>query len=156
MPRPAKVVAPETLAGAFVALLARDLSPAHLAKISVKNACSAGDVCASHDYTDPNMVMSEAFEILVGREPFGELDEDGDISLWNAAWKIAKSVYLSDPVTLAQLAQEFADWCRSQDLPHVDADDLIVSEISDEQRQWLSRFICRWEAVEAYGPKVAA
>lgn len=32
MPRLAKVVTSETLAGAFVALLARDLSPAQLAK----------------------------------------------------------------------------------------------------------------------------
>lgn len=156
MPRPAKVVTPETLAGAFVALLARDLSPVQLAKVGVINAHNEGDACASHDYTDANMVMSEAFEALVGREPFGEQEEDGDILLWNAAWTVAKKDHLSNPVTIEQLTVEFGDWCKSQDLPHIDADDLIVGDISHEQRQWLSRFIALWEAVEAIGVEVAA
>lgn len=46
-------------------------------------------VCHTHDFMDANMPMSDAFERVVGHEVDGNNDED--VSLWNAAWDIAKA-----------------------------------------------------------------
>jgi len=91
----------------FAELMAEDISPTALHTIRLRNASPeyAGDICATHDFCDANMVMLEAFEQVIGREPaFLEgTDEagnhspegDADMRLWGAAWNHAKAAHLT-------------------------------------------------------------
>jgi hypothetical protein len=44
-------------------------------------------ICATHDFLDANVPMSEAFKSVTGREI--ELQNQEDVHLWNRAWKTA-------------------------------------------------------------------
>lgn len=74
------------LAGAFAALMKRDLTAAEFAEMRQRNTTERyGDgVCASHDFCDANMVMLEAFQTLFGRDP--DMDSDaGAVIRYNVA-----------------------------------------------------------------------
>ena len=54
--------------------------------------------CPTHDFMDANMPMEEAFEKVMGRDI--ALQDDGDLSLWNAAWDWARNrmFFLGQPL----------------------------------------------------------
>tara|TARA_Y100000310_G_scaffold289139_1_gene315330 strand:- start:311 stop:838 length:528 start_codon:yes stop_codon:yes gene_type:complete len=89
---------PEAIAAEFSAIV-RDELGEHLEAINKKNADNAPDLCATHDYCDANMLMLEAFEKVMFREPFSgialeegicsEGDTQRDCDLLNAAWTIS-------------------------------------------------------------------
>ena len=45
---------------------------------------------------------------------------------------------------------EWEEWCRSEDLPIMPADDLFLSvTLSDDQIEYVQRFIVRWNALQS-------
>lgn len=56
--------------------------------IQLNNTEHYSTCCATHNYCDANMPMSDAFEEVVGREI--NLQSEEDIMLWNMAWKRAR------------------------------------------------------------------
>lgn len=93
------IITPDELAAEFARQLQQDLEPWEWAEVLRRNASPeyTEGVCASHDFCDSNMTMLDAFEVLHKREmvmdatPAGEVDR----ALWNAAWDIAKTKYLT-------------------------------------------------------------
>jgi hypothetical protein len=85
------------LGAAFVAVLKDWLTADDFAEMQEVNATpdftAPNGPCASHNYCDANMAMSEAFEVALGREPDVFDQDDGaegpDVTLWNAAWNLA-------------------------------------------------------------------
>ena len=88
--------AERVLALEFVTQLKACLSADQLAEIRKRNATPqySGDVCASHDFIDANMVMNDAFEKVVGREL--DAQNGADCVLWSKAWDIAKREFLTE------------------------------------------------------------
>lgn len=90
----------------FADLLMDRLGAEQFAEMQARNDEEDGDSCASHDYCDANMVMSEAFVKVTGREcrlpcdvgPNGptQAEVDADMALWNSAWDYAKANRLSE------------------------------------------------------------
>lgn len=59
----------------------------------------AGGPCASHDFTDSNEYMAEAFAEVMGREILPEGAEEipqADCAFWGLAWEIARREYLTE------------------------------------------------------------
>lgn len=139
----------QRLAGAFVALLYRDLTPEQFFAAQVANRGSEEGVCASHDHCDANMVMLEAFRLITGEQEAFNLSPD-EVELWNAAWNIAKRDHLTDShTTIETLTAEYAAWCAAQAVDHIDAEELALYDcLNSEQRTWLAWFITRWEIVQ--------
>lgn len=50
--------------------------------------------CASHDHTDSNMTMYDAFCQVFDRAP--DINDGGDTAIWNEAWNIAKTEHLTN------------------------------------------------------------
>jgi len=51
-------------------------------------------------------------------------------------------------MTEAQLIDQLEEWCKSNDLPHTDAMELIMrDDLTDTQRKWVTKFISRWEEI---------
>ena len=75
----------------FSSLLRRDLGRDVMIEIVGKNGTKeyAGNICATHDYCDANVVMAEAFNNLCGRVI--ELERVEDMRLWSEAWGYAKA-----------------------------------------------------------------
>ena len=48
---------------------------------------------------------------------------------------------------LEHLCQEYDEWCARQDLPNVDAYELLSRQVTKEQREWLQDFCKRWEKI---------
>jgi hypothetical protein len=55
-----------------------------------------GETCATHEYIDSNVSMIAAFQLVIGREPAA--DSDDDANLINAAWAIwrARDSWIDD------------------------------------------------------------
>lgn len=90
------------LAGAFTDILDDWLGPARFAAMREANRAHRGTTtCASHDHCDANMAMLEAFQTTFGQDPRLEDQPDGgeglDIGLWNAAWALASTTWLTAP-----------------------------------------------------------
>ena len=90
------------LAGAFTDVLQDWLTPAQFEAMRARNRRHRGTTtCASHDDCDANMAMIEAFQTTFGAEPRLADQDDGaegpDIALWNAAWSLAKVIWLTAP-----------------------------------------------------------
>lgn len=65
------------------------LSGAEMTEVAARNATAAyAGCCASHDFCDANMAMSEAFAKAFGRDP--GFDQH-DVDLMNSAWEAAKA-----------------------------------------------------------------
>lgn len=128
-------IAAGALAGAFAATLARDLSPVEWRTMRVRNRYLTDDTCASHDFCDANMNMAEAFADIVGREP---LDDDGmsdaSIELWNAAWGIAKPLYLTSTLNdWSTRGDAFDAWrCSGIDVGRLNDHQELVGEVDGE------------------------
>jgi len=89
----------ETLAKAFCDVVTRSLSSDELLQVIEWNRAEKDPlVCHTHDYCDANMLMDEAFTEAFGCSPLddGQRDpkDDGmtlaNVTLWNAAWNLAK------------------------------------------------------------------
>jgi len=77
------------LASAFSAIIQEWLTADQLDAVNAANVVNYGTpVCATGDYCDSNVAMSEAFENEMGREV--DMESDADVSLWNEAWEVAK------------------------------------------------------------------
>lgn len=84
------------LARAFAEVLREDLSEDEIAEVVRRNAANANpDVCATHDFTDANEVMAEAWIRTFGEESAVVSPEDprqdSHIALWVRAWDIARA-----------------------------------------------------------------
>jgi hypothetical protein len=89
------------LANAFSAEIRQVLSPETVEDVNLINALSTDeDVCATHDYCDPNQCMLDAWEKVMNK-PFPFFEDSGDgntnideynnaMDITNAAWDIAK------------------------------------------------------------------
>lgn len=78
----------DALAAAFAAKIREELSPEEVAEIDRLNKERDDSSCATHDFCDANMPMSEAFKAVYGHEV--RAHSDADAALWNAAWTKAK------------------------------------------------------------------
>ena len=85
---------PEQLALRFVTLIRRCTTAAEYAEILKRNKTIDPGCCATHDFMDANMVMLEAFEALAKRDM--DFESDADTALWNTAWEIATTQYLTE------------------------------------------------------------
>lgn len=92
----------ETLAAAFVAECESTFTRSQMMVIRKRNASPeyAGDVCATHDFADANMIMLGAWESTFGAPPRFLSDPESDagqtdMRLWGAAWTLAKDGALS-------------------------------------------------------------
>jgi hypothetical protein len=146
------------LAKAFVAVLKEWLSPEDFADMRVRNVGSDDRTCASHDFCDANIAMLEAFEATMDAEPkFLEgtdaegnfkAEQDAEMALWNLAWSLAKPALTE---TTKALTAEFAAWTDMQDgLGQGDAMEMLMGPLTDEQRDWLTYFSERWDAVQQF------
>lgn len=93
------IITPDELAAEFAKLLQQGLEPWEWDEMQRRNAQPgyADDICASHDFCDSNMVMLAAFEALHKRPMVMDDTAAGEIdrALWNAAWSVAKTKYLT-------------------------------------------------------------
>lgn len=86
----------KALANKFIQLLNDALEPEQISTINERNkkyfSCGDTDICATHEFCDPNQYMLDAFSAIIGREPvFGtENDNGSDLRLMNNAWLLAK------------------------------------------------------------------
>jgi len=67
-------------------------SAEELAQIDDENRAydAAGEsCCATHNHSDPNMAMGDAFEAVTGHDVDGDSEED--CQLWGAAWSLARA-----------------------------------------------------------------
>lgn len=85
------------LAREFHARVRKALTPDRLKRVDAQNRSPdfPDGCCATHDFTDANVLMDEAFIKVFERAP--ELDEDAeggraDVALWEAAWDKARAV----------------------------------------------------------------
>lgn len=98
-PRDARNLA-EAFAHRFLELYGADVLAAVVEKNQDSRHYPAGS-CATHDYSDSNMVMLDAWVQVFGKQtlmleevdgnPELELKREAEISLWNHAWSIAKA-----------------------------------------------------------------
>ena len=86
------------LAKAFAQGILDYVEPWQFAEIKRRNSTPEylGDICASHDFCDANMIMFFAFKEVLGREPNIGTDEEADCEIWSGAWNIAKAQMLSE------------------------------------------------------------
>lgn len=80
----------------FSHLLKKEIGIENVKEVERRNKTEEYAVCcASHDFTDANMVMAEAFERIMGREMKmpGESEElyDFDRRIIEGAWDLAKA-----------------------------------------------------------------
>lgn len=95
-PRQARNLA-EAFARRFLELQGADV----LAAVVEDNRTYPAGACATHDYTDANMAMLDAWVLTFGRQPLMledvegnpdlELKRDVEASLWSHAWQVAKA-----------------------------------------------------------------
>ena len=103
----------QALAGAFTDVLVEWLGDEEFADMKATNATpeyAGNDMCASHNYCDANMAMDAAWKRVIGRSPevSWETNPDGtavdpeaeraalaDCALWNEAWAVAKTGWLT-------------------------------------------------------------
>lgn len=79
----------ERIAREFSSRLLKQIGAANLKSVIIGNKLHVCDnVCASHEYCDANMPMSEAFQVVTGHEIDCQSEEDA--ALWSDAWDVAK------------------------------------------------------------------
>ncbi len=74
-----------TIAQKFHGIVRRELTD-HLEAIDEENRTTE-HTCATHDFCDANMLMSEAFTAVLGRDM--DAGSEDDAALWNEAWDLA-------------------------------------------------------------------
>ena len=84
----------ETVGDEFVAILSNWLTDYEMDLVVHYNATPAYvQSCASHNFCDANMAMLAAFEDTTNCE--FDLDDQGHVDLFNAAWDYAKINHLT-------------------------------------------------------------
>lgn len=83
------------LARAFAANIEADLTASQFAEVKRRNgtALYSGGACATHDFCDANMNMQAAYIVTFGVDPLDDMN--GSAPIWNRAWAIAKTEYLT-------------------------------------------------------------
>jgi len=77
------------IAEEFAKQLKAEVGNSNMRQIIAKNyQVDYKGCCASHDYTDSNMIMESAFIEIIGHEP--ETDNGHELGLWNEAWDVAR------------------------------------------------------------------
>lgn len=84
---------PHDLARAFAQLLKAEFSTEQWHVMRQRNRTNAPSACASRDFCDSSVFMSQAFETVFGRECVPEMQPERE--LIDAAWTIAKRDYLT-------------------------------------------------------------
>lgn len=79
----------QCLADAFSQIIRDWLKHEEMAQVLIRNSVNPPNVCATHDFCDANMAMTEAFANVAGRNP--NLATESDAADWNAAWVRAKN-----------------------------------------------------------------
>jgi len=90
---------PAVIAAEFSARVLAYVGPEKMAEIHRRNAVETNpNVCHTHDFCDANVFMDEAFAAVLGA-PATDSGADGvgcmsdaDMRLWDAAWRIFKSM----------------------------------------------------------------
>lgn len=147
----------ETLALRFACDLKADLTAAEWQEVRKRNSGYSPGICASHDFRDSNLIMSDSFEAVTGREMRTNSQADSD--LWNQAWQIARDNYLkadSPEVTseLSAMTQRFNAWLAERPhYPKESADELRARLMEWREQipsdlEWLAGFCREWEAAE--------
>lgn len=88
----------DRIAGAFATLLRGELTLDQWQEMRATNAECEPLVCASGDYCDSNVIMAEAFKLIMGRDILPDDQEhmtQADCDLWNVAWDAARRDYLT-------------------------------------------------------------
>lgn len=94
--------APHALARAFATELHAELGKDNLAEINRLNDAETDPrVCHTHDFTDANQVLLDAWQKLTGEECNYASTNDAMNSVINAAWDIAKTAKFSRATLLA-------------------------------------------------------
>ena len=98
------IVNVEALATAFSKKVNEELAE-HLEEINKRNDKGDDTACATHDFSDSNMIMADAWVEVFGSEPTSPADEEEkgilsyneldrilqtEVDIWNAAWGLAK------------------------------------------------------------------
>lgn len=124
------------LAVEFVERLKACLTEDELVEIRKRNATPAysGNVCASHDFIDANMVMNDAFEKVTGREI--DCENGADCVLWSKAWDIAKVEFLTEGNAPNETIQE-REYKRLY-LKASSQRDELIAKVRDLQRAWIA------------------
>lgn len=84
---PVRQILAHRLAAQFMAELIGMLGSHDFMDACCRNVGIPDGICASHDFCDANMVMAEAFKVIVEAEP-NVFNED-DAALWSEAWRMA-------------------------------------------------------------------
>ena len=82
-------VAAHALAAQFMLDLLDEIGSEKFGRACQRNATIGAGMCASHDFCDANVVMSGAWEGAFEDQDPMNLNDEADLELWNAAWKIA-------------------------------------------------------------------
>jgi len=79
------------LARAFSSEVQEAFTAREFREVCARNKTTHSDdnLCATHDYTDANLLMQEAFVTTFDRLP--DLGDENDGRLWDEAWAIAKA-----------------------------------------------------------------
>ena len=88
----------DAVADTFARLLKETLTPEEFTEVRHRNGSPAygGNICASHDFCDSNLIMQAAFaEHNVEALTAGEQMRAGVVLVWNAAWDAAKQKHLT-------------------------------------------------------------
>lgn len=99
-----EAIRPHLLAQAFAEKLGEALTHAQWLEMEKRNRSEEYvrlNMCASHDFCDANEVMLEAFVAVLDREPEFLTDDnpsETDSDLWNEAWTLARTRYLTAKV----------------------------------------------------------
>lgn len=77
------------IASEFSRLLLAEIGAEKLAAVIAANKVQTDkEICHSHDYTDANVIMAEAWDNVMHSEI--DLQSDSQTGLWNDAWREAK------------------------------------------------------------------
>jgi hypothetical protein len=160
---------PHLLAIEFTRGVVEALGPQKLEEARRRNdAETTPGVCHTHDFTDPNMLMGEAFEEVVGRPD--QVDNEDDAALWSEAWRIAQGarfdlMKLQATLPLKDLRKldrgELSDYLSAfaimHGFPDLSSDDLLMRPLlTQEQADWLEAHRDAWEAAEEPEPQSIA
>jgi len=110
------------LANAFSTLVRAEFSTAQLIQVIRRNKAYAPNVCATHDFTDANLIMARAWEDLTG-QPIDLQSEDA-CRAWGDAWEMAKAAeFLPIPEPIFRCSCTWAE--GTQDLPLSHFEDVL-------------------------------
>jgi hypothetical protein len=90
----------QMLADEFSRIIRDWLTPTQMAQVLRRNESNPPDACATHDFCDANMAMTEAFALFFKRRC--DPNSASDSALWSAAWALAKSAGFPRKVALIQ------------------------------------------------------